>query len=480
MKIGLRVVCAIGLATMQWAAWAAGMGPDDARHLLNRSGFGAAPADILEYAALTRSEAVERLLAGTRSFPQTPLPPSVRESPIVLGRDLTQAERQAYDRDQRLRSDEMRAWWIGEMLSTPSPLTERMTLFWHNHFVSGQQKVKHLALMRDQNLLLRSHATGNFAALLHAVSKDPAMLLYLDAAANRRGKPNENFAREVMELFTLGEGHYGEADIKEAARAFTGWSLDTQRWHFVFRSAQHDAGEKRILGRSGRLDGDDVLDLLLAQDQTARFIVGKLWREFVSPQPDPAEVERLAVLFREQGYAIKPVLRGLLLSQAFWQPEVRGSLIKSPVELVVGSLHTLQGEVPDPLPLTRTLRALGQDLLAPPNVRGWPGQDAWINTTTLLTRKQFLDRIARTEAPAMRPAAPPAPDMGGMLDEQARQRQRIQAAEPLLRADLGSWRDTVQRSGLTPAAVLLSVAPVQAGLGDSARALLQDPAYQVK
>lgn len=476
----LRMVCALALWAAHWTAQGAGMGPEEARHLLSRSGFGANPAEVVEFAALTRTEAVDRLLVETRSSPLTPLPPRVTDSPVVLARELTQAERQAYDRDQRLRSDEMRAWWIGEMLATPSPLTERMTLFWHNHFVSGQQKVKHLALMRDQNLLLRSHATGNFAALLHAVSKDPAILLYLDAAANRRGKPNENFAREVMELFTLGEGHYGEGDIKEAARAFTGWSLDTQRWQFVFRRAQHDAGEKRILGRSGRFDGDDVLDLLLAQDQTARFIVGKLWREFVSPQPDPAEVERLASVFREQGYAIKPVLRGLLLSEAFWQPEVRGSLIKSPVELVVGSLRTLQGEVPDPLPLTRTLRALGQDLLAPPNVRGWPGQEAWINTTTLLTRKQFLDRIARTEAPAMRPAAPPAPDMGGMLDEQARQRQRIQAAEPLLRADLGGWRDTVQRSGLTPAAVLLSVAPVQAGLGDSARALLQDPAYQVK
>src|SRR5450432_4935955 len=227
---------------------------------------------------------------------------------------------------------DLRGWWVEEMLATPSPLTERMTLFWHNHFVSSQQKVKLAELMYRQNVTLRANALGNFGVLLHAIGRDPAMVIYLDSAQNRKGTPNENFAREVMELFTLGEGNYTEQDVKEAARAFTGWSLDRTSGQFVFRRFIHDDGVKTVLGRTGNLDGDQVLDILLAQPATAEFVTSKLWREFVSPDPDPREVRRIAQLFRSSNYDIKVALRALLTCDAFWAPENRGTLVKSPVE----------------------------------------------------------------------------------------------------------------------------------------------------
>jgi uncharacterized protein (DUF1800 family) len=252
-----------------------------------------------------------------------------------------------------------------------------------------------MSVMLEQNQLLRRHALGNFGEMLHEVSKSPAMVVYLDGASNRRGNPNENFAREVMELFTLGDGHYSEADVKEAARAFTGWSVEPATGEFRWRPRQHDDGEKIIFGRRGQFDGDAVLDLLLQRPETAQFVTRKLWREFVSPTPDEAEVKRIAARFRESGYEIRVVMRELLLSNAFWAEENRMVLIKSPVDLVVGTVRSLDVELPDTRALALLLRNLGQDLLAPPNVRGWPGGEYWINSSSLLTRKQFIERLGR-------------------------------------------------------------------------------------
>jgi uncharacterized protein (DUF1800 family) len=377
----------------------AAMGPDDARHLLNRAGFGANPREIAEYAQLGRAEAVDRLLAGTRTTANMPVPDWVREpvTPPRVLRNASQEERRAFQAQEIRRGFDLRTWWVGEMLATPSQLTERMTLFWHNHFVSSQQKVRYTRLMYEQNVLLRRHATGNFGALLHAAAKDPAMVIYLDSASNRKGKPNENFAREVMELFTLGEGHYIETDIREAARAFTGWSVDLDTAEFKFRPFLHDDGPKTVLGRTGSFDGDAVLDILLAQGATAEFITAKLWREFVSPDPDPAEVKRIAARFRAARYDIKGALRELFLSNAFWAAENRAALVKSPVDLVVGTMRSLDFRVGDPLPLALVIAGLGQNLFSPPNVKGWPGGEAWINSSTLLARKQFAERIFRAE-----------------------------------------------------------------------------------
>jgi uncharacterized protein (DUF1800 family) len=326
----------------------AALGPDDARHLLNRAGFGATPHEIAEYALLTRAEAVDRLLAGTRKTATTPAPAGVRE-PITPPRALRNAspeERRAFQAQEIRRGFDLRTWWIAEMLGTPSQLTERMTLFWHNHFVSSQQKVRYTRLMYEQNVLLRRHAFGNFGDLLHAAAKDP---------------------------------------------------LDLDTGEFVFRKMLHDDGPKTVLGRTGSYDGDAVLDILLDQPGTGEFVVAKLWREFVSPEPDPEAVKRIAARFRGARYDLKVALREIFLSQAFWASESRGALIKSPIDLVVGTLRALDFRVGDPLPLALVVAGLGQNLFSPPNVKGWPGGEAWINSSTLLARKQFAERVFRAD-----------------------------------------------------------------------------------
>ncbi|MEP7207702.1 MAG: DUF1800 family protein [Casimicrobiaceae bacterium] len=375
---------------------------DDARHLLTRTGFAPNDAEVRAYAGLAREAAVARLLASARITAVTPLPEALT-APGPLrppgGPDALPEARKAFVRAQVQDGLVLRAWWLQEMLVTPSPLTERMTLFWHNHFVSAQPKVRVTRLMLAQNTTLRANALGNFGSLLHALAKDPAMILYLDGAQNRKGAPNENFAREVMELFTLGEGHYTEDDVKEAARAFTGWSLDRASGAFIVRPRLHDQGVKTIFGRTGRFDGDDVLDLLLARPETASFVTAKLWREFVSPDPDRREVARIAARFRESHYDIRVALREVFESDAFYRADNRAVLVKSPVELVAGTLRQLELAPRDPLPFALAAAGMGENLFSPPNVKGWPGGEAWINTSTLLARKQFLERLTRGDGP---------------------------------------------------------------------------------
>ncbi len=386
---------------MLWTGLAhgVGMGYDEARHLLVRTGFAPAESEIQLFARLTRQQAVDRVLSNTATEAHV-APPAWVAEPLPPRREIRSMEdeqRRMLFRELARKGFELRGWWYQEMIATPSPLTERMTLFWHNHFVSSLEKVKGAQLLYRQNVLLRQYALGNFGGLLHAIARDPAMVIYLDSASNRKGQPNENFAREVMELFTLGVGHYTEQDIKEAARAFTGWSLDRGSYEFRFYPFLHDGGVKTVLGRSGNLDGDEVLDVLLAQPATAEFVVTKLWREFVSQQPVPAEVKKLAGVFRTAHYEIKPVLRSLFLSDAFYAKENRASLIKSPVELLVGTVRQFHIEGLDPRLFALAGRQLGQDILAPPNVKGWPGGDDWINSTTLLGRKQIMARLFRAE-----------------------------------------------------------------------------------
>ena len=382
------------------AAPTAALGYDDARHLLARTGFDPTDAEVRAYAPLTRDAAVAKLLRETRETALTVPPASATDtSPLrpPRGESATPAEKKAFVQQQVREGLALRAWWVQEMLATPSPLTERMTLFWHNHFVSGQPKVRISRLMYRQNVTLRAHATGNFGTLLHAIAKDPAMLIYLDSAQNRKGAPNENFAREVMELFTLGEGHYTEQDVREAARAFTGWSFDRETGQFAYRPRAHDGGMKTVLGRTAPLDGDAVLDLLLTRPETARHVTAKLWREFVSPDPDPAEVRRIAARFRDSDYEIKTVLSELLLCDAFYARANRGVLVKSPAEFVVGTLRALDLRPEQALPFALAAASMGQNLMSPPNVKGWPGGEAWINATTLLARKQFVDRLTRAD-----------------------------------------------------------------------------------
>ena len=295
---------------------------------------------------------------------------------------------------------ELRNWWVEEMLVTDQPLVERMVMFWHSHFTSSMLKVRYAPALFRQNALFRREALGNFATLLKDVARDPAMLIYLDGMRNVARQPNENFARELLELFTLGEGHYSEADIKAAARAFTGWTVNRETGQFVVRPPQRDDSEKTFLGQTGRFGGDEIIAILLKNPRTAETIVEKMWREFVSLQPDPAEVKKLAASFRQGGYEIKPLLRALLMSQAFRDPANRGSLIKSPVELIVGTVHVLGLPVQEKTQLVRMMQGLGQVPFDPPNVKGWPGGESWITTYTLLLRQQFLRRIVEATSVA--------------------------------------------------------------------------------
>jgi uncharacterized protein (DUF1800 family) len=498
-----RIACAGALCILATAAFAQPvLGPDRARQFLTRAGFAPNAEEVAAYSAIDQRAAVERLIAEARTVAGTP-PPGWIDEPIVPPRALramNEDERKAERQRAIRRGLELRGWWLREMAATTSPLTERMTLFWHNHFVSAQPKVRYAQLMYRQNTLLRRHALGNFGELLHALAKDPAMLIYLDAATNRRSSPNENLAREVMELFTLGEGRYTERDVREAARAFTGLSIDPETGKYVFRSLAHDRGEKTVLGRTGNFDGDAVLDILLEQPSTARFIVGKLWREFVSPQPDPARIEAIARRFRERGYEIRVALRELLM-----QPEVvarseDNALLKSPAELVVGFVRQSGAELSNPIGAALALAAMGQNLFSPPNVRGWPGGEAWINTQTLLARKQFLERaMAPGSASPMdaimtaMPASAAASSDSNPVDEL---RRRAQIAQMLaVRLDAAAWLTAI--GGLSPErpigagetqrlANALLVLPAVAAPDhsvlalDALRAAVLDPAYQLK
>jgi uncharacterized protein (DUF1800 family) len=473
------------------------LGFDHARHLLNRTSFAASTAEINAFAALTPEAAIDQLLSSRVVIAKTPVPEWGNSYERVFKPTMTQEERQLANRKELVvKGLELRAWWMTEMLATGSPFTEKMTLFWHNHFATGQEKVRPATLMLRQNKILRKHALGNFGALLRDISKDPAMLTYLDQAQSRKGTPNENFAREVMELFTLGEGHYSEQDIKEAARALTGWSVNIDTGEFLYRPGAHDGGSKTIFGKTGNFSGDDFITMLLQRPEVAEHIVAKLMREFVSPTPEPTEVKRLAALFRSANYELAPLMRAMLTAPSFYAPEMRATLVKSPVDLVVGTLRQFKFEVHDAAPFAVLTRQLGQDLFQPPNVKGWPGGEVWINTNTLLARKGFLNRLFRENEMSGPLPSPFDKDMAvtdtGRARAQARQAMRPEQRGNLAgqyhfdsRRFLGDFSgnanmmadDTLTRTVLAGAPVQVEKAePTLAGL----RALVLDPIYQLK
>ncbi|GAB4376938.1 MAG: DUF1800 domain-containing protein [Kiloniellaceae bacterium] len=472
MSIIRPFLCGLALiAALTSAGGAAALEAGEARHLLARTGFGATPAEIEALLPMTRAAAVAAILtdSGTRAVTAPPAWDADWQPAERAG--MSEAERLARRDTLREQGRSLKAWWLTEMRVTPSPLTEVMTLFWHNHFTSSLAKVQTPALLYRQNVLLRRHALGNFATLLHAIARDPAMLIYLDNARSRKDAPNENFARELMELFTLGEGRYTERDLQEAARAFTGWSLDPDSGGFRFRPAWHDGGEKEIFGQRGAFDGDAVIDLLLARPETAETIVAKLWRAFISETPDPAEVQRLAALFRSPNYEMKPLLAALFTSTAFWAPENRGRLVKSPVDLVVGSLRLFELPVSDDRDIAWLTRRLGQDLFDPPDVKGWPGGTAWITGASLLDRQTLLQRVTGAAAGEDRMAGP----------AQTKAQRRAAFFDRWVAALPAEWQEAQALTRL-----LLAVPPVDAAVldrqasGALARSLLADPAYHLK
>jgi uncharacterized protein (DUF1800 family) len=358
---------------------------DAASHLFRRAGFGASPRVIR--AALERDplDVVAGLVAGPAEDPAAEELDSIQET--VLG---------------TADEDIVRAWLVSRMLRCEHQLREKLALFWHSHFATSVRKVRKLHWMMRQYRLFLDLGLGHFAPLLDAVTRDPAMIRWLDNETNTKGQPNENYARELFELFTLGEGRYSEQDIREAGRAFTGWHILNDRYHFS--TAQHDGGDKRVLGRTGRFNGDDVCRIALEQDDCARFLAGKLLRFFVTPEPDDASVAALAKRLRATDYDMSAALGTLFSSRLFFAAASRRSLIKSPCEYVVGGARCLDGRlsVNEAVPL---LRELGQELLAPPNVKGWPGHKRWINTATWLARANGASLIANRAGIAATPEA---------------------------------------------------------------------------
>jgi uncharacterized protein (DUF1800 family) len=366
-----------------------------AAHVLNRAGFSGPPAEIEKIAALGLEKAVAyfvdyETIPDETKDPSWAKPDPERAKMFLAARDMNEEERRKKLREaqqsQRQHLLELKGWWLDRMAKGPRPLQEKLVLFWHGHFATSSDKVKEGYLMWRQNELFRRLANGNWLEMLVEVAQDPAMLLWLDQAQSRKEHPNENFAREVMELFALGEGHYTEKDISEAARALTGWSYDRPSQKFVERPFTHDRGEKTIFGKTGNFDGQDFLEMVVAQPQAARFITAKLWKFFAGDDPSDELVTALASTFRSAGNNFKPVLRAMFLSEEFYSPSIIRNQVKSPVQWLVGSVRALERELPPAIVCFNLTRNLGQDLFAPPNVKGWDGGLSWITTNNLLAR----------------------------------------------------------------------------------------------
>jgi uncharacterized protein (DUF1800 family) len=408
-----------------WQNDLAPIGPADwstefAAHLLERAGFGGTPEEIAILAKMAPPQAVARLVrfqgtdasslppfdhSGVHDPGLEPFPPSrpaVTDQAKTTGEALGIKAKPAGNRKLQpivnkffywlrasvLETNRVAYWWANRMLASPQPLREKMALFWHGHFAVNEAKVRDYRKTLGQLELFHQHGTGNFRSLMIAVAKDPAMLTFLDAGVNVKGAPNENFAREIMELFTMGVGNYTEKDIREAARAFTGWNyVDLQ---FVVNQDKHDDGEKTFLGKTGRFDGVDVINIIVDHPVTADFIAGKIYRYFVREDLTPELRKKLGSVLRGSNYEIAPLLETIFLSRDFYSPASVGTQIKSPVELVVSTYKKLGvTSVPGVPDFNSVTGPLGQQLFSPPTVAGWAGGRSWITPGLLLERGNF-------------------------------------------------------------------------------------------
>jgi uncharacterized protein (DUF1800 family) len=380
---------------------------DEAAHLLRRAGFGGNADEIDDLAARGREGAVDTLINHQQI--------DNRQMDDLLKASFNFSNPTDFAHFNR---GEMQRWWFTRMVYTRRPFEEKMTLFWHNHFATATSKVDDI-WMYIQNLMLRQQALSRFDDLLLKVAQDPAMLIWLDGVTNVRGNPNENFARELQELFTMGindvmtgEANYTEQDVKEIARAFTGWkffhpriSPDPYEYQFILNPAEHDNGTKTIYGQPGNFDGGDIVTILSARRATARFLVWKLFNFFVYPlttsSADKQAIEKFADVYMANNHSIKGLVRAIFTSDEFFSDRARYGLVKSPVELIVGAVRML-GAHYNPGTSAGQENAnilaaisifLGQELFNPPDVSGWKGGIHWINTSTLLNRFTFADLL---------------------------------------------------------------------------------------
>ncbi|MEM6799974.1 MAG: DUF1800 domain-containing protein [Bacteroidota bacterium] len=353
------------------------------QHLYQRAGFGLRPDELARKQGRSIPKVVEELFKDSNKY--TPLafiddPLKGRTDKDIKDLKLAVLFVKSFKELQKLNLH-----WMDKMATDKAQLRERMTFFWHNHFATH---VKLSWLMQVQNNTIRKHALGSFRKLVHAIAKDPAMLIYLNNQQNTKKAPNENFAREVMELFTLGEGNYSEKDIKEAARAFTGWKTN-KRGQYMLNTKQHDFGEKLFMGKKGNFSGEEIIDMILDKPECAHFITRKVYQYFVNPQVDEEIVKKLAKTFYESDYDITNLLLNIFLSDWFYSAKNQGSLIKSPVELIVSYKRLLDIQMRNDRFILQNQRLLGQMLFNPPNVAGWPLGTDWIDSSSLLIRMRL-------------------------------------------------------------------------------------------
>lgn len=359
------------------------------QHLYSRTGFGLSYDNAERLKSTSRRTVVERLFRSSRDF--TPLTVDLtgfeeflNTSPKELKERYSEAELQEFRKRSREKVKALNAAWLNRLSDTDQILREKMTLFWTNVFVCRDTNILHI---QEYNNTLRKYALGNFGDFVKAVSKEPSMSKYLNNRQNVAESPNENFARELMELFTLGIGNYTEQDIREAARAFTGWSFRKDGSFWVRRN-KHDFGVKTFLGQTGNFDGDDIIDIILEQKQCARFICTKIYSYFVNPVPDSRHIEELTDIFYRD-YDIRQLMHHLFVSDWFYDPANRGVKIKSPVELLAGIRTIVPVQFEKERQLLYLQRMMGQVLLYPPNVAGWKGDRNWIDSNTLVFRMKL-------------------------------------------------------------------------------------------
>ena len=378
-----------------------------AAHLLRRAGFGGSPTDVARLAQGSLHDAVTSLVVfpSTERLANAPADlPSDRElaarimqarSNMTPGAPDANVDEMRKQLRMQLRAEivSLQLWWLDRMIASPAPLQEKMTLFWHGHFTTAaiQKGVSPTATL-NQNALFRSFALGNVRELTQRAAVDPAMLRYLDNIHNEAAHPNENFARELMELYTLGIGNYTETDVREAARAWTGLRIRRATGDVYLNPRLHDAGSKTFLGRTGDFTGTDIVNIVFEQPAAARFFATKLLTFFVYADPEPELVDGVAGLLREHDFELAPVMTALLSSNVFYSPRAYRALVKSPVEFVVGSYQLFDVAAAQPAALD-ALRRMTQVLFYPPNVKGWPGGSAWLNTSTVLARENFANAL---------------------------------------------------------------------------------------
>ena len=353
------------------------------QHLYWRAGFGLSITDWKKKEDLSIQECVKELFDEASKASQSAAKVKPEVGHRRRGKNLSKAKKKKLRKQQEESLKLQNLHWLEHMANAKSsPLLEKMSLFWHGHFACifkyGNQAV-------NQINTIRTHALGNFKALLLAIAKDPAMIKFLNNQQNKKRSPNENFAREVLELFTIGRGNYTEKDIKEAARAFTGWQIDING-EFHFNERQHDFGDKEFMGKKGKFNGEDIIDIILEQKATAHFICRKIYQYFVNEKIDKKQLEKLADSFYDSSYDIQKLMRSIFDSRWFYKKTNRAVKIKSPIELIVGIMRSLQVEFKEPPSVLFIQKALGQILFKPPNVAGWAGGKNWIDNSTLMLR----------------------------------------------------------------------------------------------